>query len=198
MRRVETDQILNTLLNFSTPMFDTGLAILLVWQFVHARASTEPSVLAKHLLERRTRTLGRTWRGVGCLVFFDVLQSFDWRWRASNSATARERGRGVGILARPSITIASSNFESLADSKVAVFDPTRAEVEIPFGLRMRHARRFMALVVPIFGWRLWRFSGSRVNFPCMRIIEVFQLSVTLVVERIELCEAAVRSVPVMI
>lgn len=50
--RFGTYQILNTLLDFPTPMLDTSLAILLIWQFVHARASAKPSVLAEHLLER--------------------------------------------------------------------------------------------------------------------------------------------------
>ena len=172
-------------------MLNTGLAILLIWKLIHAGASPKPSILAKHLLKWRTGTLGGTWRRDGCLIFFDVFQSLDGRWRASNSATARERGQGIGILARPSVIVASSNFKCLADSKVVIFDPTRAEFYASFGLRMGHARRLVALVVAIFGWRLWRLSSRRADFPCLRFVKVLHLGVALVVEWIELCEAAV-------
>ena len=94
--------------------------------------------------------------------------------------------------------IASSTLESLADSKVVVFDGARTEVYISFGLRMRHARRLVAFVLVIFWWRLWRLSSSCANFPWLRIVEICHLSVALVVKWIELRDTAVRAVPAII
>ena len=49
----------------------------------------------------------------------------------------------------------------------------------------------MAFVMVDFGWRLWRHFSPRPTFPCSRIVEVFHLSVTLVVERIEFRKTAI-------
>ena len=93
--------------------------------------------------------------------------------------------------------VASSDLKSLANSKIVILNPTRAEIDVAFRLRMRHTRRFVALMVAIFGWRVWRLSISRANFPSWRIVKIFHLSKTLVVEWIELREATIRGVPVM-
>lgn len=77
--------------------------------------------------------------------------------------------------------IASSTQKRLADSKVVIHDPTRAEVDVSFGLRMRHARRLVALMVAMFRRRL---SCPCASFPCLRIVKVFHLGTALVVERI--------------
>ena len=190
-RTFETYQIFNTLLDLATPVLDAILTIPLIRQLIHAHTSAKPSVLAEQLLERRTGPLGRTRRRVRCLIFFDVFQNLDRRWRAGKGSTAREGGRGVGILAAPCIIIASNTLESLADSKIVVFGRMKAKVNVSFGLRMRHARRFVALVVPMFRWRLWSLSRSCANFPRLRIIKIFHLSVALVGERIELRNATV-------
>ena len=63
---------------------------------------------------------------------------------------------------------------------------------------MRHARRFVTLVVAKFGWRLWRLASSCANSPWLRIVEVFHLSIAVVVEWIQLRDAAVRGVPVLL
>ena len=124
----------NTLLYFATPVLDTILTIPLIRQLVHAHTSAKPPVLAEHLLERRTGPLGWTGSRVERLVFFDVFQGLDRRWRASDGSTAREGGRVVGILAAPCMIIASNTLESLADWKIAVFGRTEAKVDVPFGL----------------------------------------------------------------
>ena len=160
------------MLDLLAPMLDTVLAILLIRKLMHAGASAKPSIFAKHLLKWRTGTFGgaRSWHG--CLVFSNVFQSLDWRWRASNSPTSRERGRGIGILARSSAINARGTCKCLADSKVVIFDPTRAEVDVPFGLRMGHSRRLVALVVALFGWRLRSPCRLRADFPFSRFVEV--------------------------
>ena len=166
---------------------------------MHAGASAKPSIFAKHLLKWRTGTFGGTRGWHGCFVFFDVFQSLDWRWCASNSPTSRERGRGISILARSGAIIASGTCKCLADSKVVIFGPTRAEVDVPFGLRMGHSRRLVALVVALFGWRLRTPCRRRADFPFLRFVEVLYLSVTLVIiEWIELREIAVRCLPILI
>ena len=80
-----------------------------------------------------------------------------------------------------------------------IFDPTRAEVDVPFGLRMGHSRRFVALVVALFGWRLRRPCRRCADFPFLRFVEVLYLSVSLVIiEWIEFREIAVRCLPILI
>lgn len=91
--------------------------------------------------------------------------------------------------------IATSTLEDLADSKVVIFDLMRAEIDVSFGLRMRHARRLVALVVAMFGWRLLRLPSRCTRFPCWGIVEVFYLSVVIITEWVELRETAVRGVP---
>lgn len=79
-----------------------------------------------------------------------------------------------------------------------ILDSSRAVIDVSFGLRVRHARRFVTLMVAIPRWRLWRLSIPCANFPRLGFVKIFHLSVALIVEWIKLREAAIGDVPMVL
>lgn len=88
--------------------------------------------------------------------------------------------------------------EHLADSQIVGIGWGGPKIDVALRLRVWHARRFNTELVACFGWHWWSSIRRRNVHECVRIVEVSDLSVALVVEGAELYKITVRSIPVVI
>ena len=66
-------QVFNSLLELSTPSFETGLVRLVSWKLFHACASTEPSIFAEHSFDGRPRTFCGARSEVKCIILWNIV-----------------------------------------------------------------------------------------------------------------------------
>lgn len=191
MKRLKGDyQVSNTLLDLPTPMFESSLPILLARQLLHACASSEPTIFAKHLLHRRPRPLCRTLRDFNHGFFPGSFYVLD-RGRSSigGAATSRRRQWRSGALTRLGVganLLVGRDVESGNTLRVRTCDESNAIL----GTGVAHALR---LVKRFVGHVLSGAEGDCGKESRLVLVNVWPLSLAVTVEWVSVHNAHIAS-----